>query len=94
MTDTIQNTITALDEKAVDHFHAVATLTGLIQTAYGGELSPDEIKQLVAFVGRVVSDVECGCIDTFTGVASLDEARKLAEAGVPDFLTLIEIGAE
>jgi len=94
MTDTIQNTITALDEKVVDHFHAVGTLTKLIQTAYSGELAADEVKQLEAFVGRVVADVESGTIDTFTGVTCLDEARKLAAAGVPDFLALIEIGAE
>lgn len=94
MTETIQKVITAIDEKTTDHFNAVSSLVTLIDDAYSGELTGDDLKKLEAYVGRVVTDVESGCIDTFTGAANLDEARKLAEAGVPDFLELIEIGAE
>ena len=94
MTETIQNTITALDEKTLDRNSAVATLVSLITNAYAGVFTTEDWAKIKTYVERIVTDVETGCIDTFTGVASLDEARKLAEAGVPDFLDLIEIGAE
>ena len=94
MTDTIQSTITALDETKTDHAYAIATLVRLIRDAYPGEITTDEAKKLEVYVGHIVADVENKTIDTYTGVASLDEARKLAEAGVPDFLDLIDISPE
>ncbi|MCR6657961.1 MAG: hypothetical protein NVV72_00955 [Asticcacaulis sp.] len=94
MTDTIQKTITALDERTVDRFNAVAALVNVIDDAYPGQFSADELKEVETFAGRVVADLESGSIDTYTAVASIDEARILAAAGVPDFLDLIAIGAE
>ena len=94
MTDTIQKTITALDERKADRFNAITSLVNVINDAYPGQFSAGELKEIETYVGRVVTDLESGCIDTYTAVASIDEARNLAAAGVPDFLDLIAIGAE
>lgn len=94
MNDPIQQTITGLSERTTDHFNAIAHLTQLIEDAYPGEMTPDGRKQLEAYVGRIVADVESRALDTFTAADDLTEARKLAAAGVPDFLDLITIGDE
>lgn len=93
MIDIIQQTIDGLKVKTTDHFNAVVNLTDQISDSYTSALTGDQVKQIEAFVGRVVSDVENGTIDTYTAETSFDEARKLAEAGDADFVDLMQIGA-
>lgn len=94
MKDDLQSVIDGIVAKTTDHFNAVSALTDQIADAYTGALTGDQVKQIEAFVGRIVTDTENGTIDAYTAVTSLDEARKLAEAGVADFVELIQIGAE
>ncbi|MGN6208854.1 hypothetical protein [Asticcacaulis sp.] len=94
MTDAIQKTLTALDEAKMDRFNAISSLVGVIEEAYPGQFKAEDLKELQAFVGQIVADVESRCIDIYTAVTSIDEARSLAAAGVPAFLDLIAIGAE
>ncbi|HTM79776.1 hypothetical protein [Asticcacaulis sp.] len=90
MNDLIHKTISGVDKKTIDHFNAVSNLVNLIEDAYPGEMTGDDRKMLEVYIGRIVTAVATNQIDPFSGVNDIDQALRLAEAGVPDFLDLIE----